>query len=205
MASFARQQSKSTIKSVEKRSSAATTINLASIAALRSGPFIIQPSLLHLAPQESREVTVTFTSQANGNWRDYFIIDYTNKPPDYFGGSALTETFLASLLASLNDSAKTAPSILQTYISKNEDVQQRLAKLQYYVTNLPLLRYSLSAISIIPGIVTSNYSNIFEEQALSNQLPANPSMLVGGPTFSPISKIFCLGPCVIGSELSGED
>ncbi|ESU36137.1 Hypothetical protein DHA2_137712 [Giardia duodenalis] len=195
-------EQKAQSKSVEKRSSAATTINLASIAALRSGPFIIQPSLLHLAPQESREVTVTFTSQANGNWRDYFIIDYTNKPPDYFGGSALTETFLASLLASLNDSAKTAPSILQTYISKNEDVQQRLAKLQYYVMNLPLLRYSLSAISIIPGIVTSNYSNIFEEQALSNQLPANPSMLVGGPTFSPISKIFCLGPCVIGSELS---
>lgn len=189
-------------KSIEKKGSASVAINLASIVTLQSGPFVILPSLLHLAPQESQEVTVTFTSQANGNWRDYFVMDYTNKPPDYFGGSALTETFLASLLASLNDSAKTAPSALQNYISKNEDVQKRLAKLQYHVTNLPLLRYSLSAISIIPGIVTSNYSNIFEEQALSNQLPANPSMLLGGPTFSPISKTFCLGPCVIGSELS---
>lgn len=189
-------------RSTEKKGSASTAINLSSIVTLHSGPFIIQPSLLQLNPQESKDIIVTFTSQANGNWRDYFVIDYTNKPLDYFGGSALSETFLAALLSSMNDATKNAPSVLQNYISKNEDVQKRLAKLQYYATNLPLLRYSLSAISIIPGIVTSNYSNIFEEQALSNQLPANPSMLLGGPTFSPISKTFCLGPCVIGSELS---
>ncbi|TNJ29158.1 hypothetical protein GMRT_15801 [Giardia muris] len=175
---------------------------LTSLCTLVTEPFIASPTLFQLGPKESCEITITFSSRLNEHWRNYFTIDYTSRPPDYHGGSLITEAFLDSLTQMLDEDVRAAPPALQNYLKTNEGAIARLASLQQQVTTLPLLRFSIGATSIVPGIVSTNYTNIFEEQALTNHLPPNPGMLAGGPAFSSLTKTLCLGPCVIGSSIT---
>lgn len=163
---------------------------------LTVGAFTVSPYLFSLKPNESVELAVTFAARSTNTFKEFFTIDYTNRPPNVFGGSALTEAYSDSLLdrlrRDLEANALVKSSALNAFSHKF---------ISEVLPTFKVIRYSVGGTSVVPGFLRK-YEEIFEEQTMASTIPPDPSLLQGEPVFSPLAKTLCLGPCILGGTIS---
>ncbi|KAH0576543.1 hypothetical protein SS50377_22107 [Spironucleus salmonicida] len=162
------QSSKESVKDAKKPGK---DVKPVSSSFLHVDQFAISPQSCLLAPGDKQVISVKYTAKGTSNFKEFLVVDWANRIPSLNNMLVITEQNQDKIEKEMLDEYTKQPEVQQNYPYNRKIID--------LMSTLPLLKYAIQANSQIPGI-SSNVNDLFEEQQVQNQAPADPAAVTEG-------------------------
>ncbi|CAL6086276.1 Conserved_hypothetical protein [Hexamita inflata] len=159
---------------------------------LKAGPFVISPCNFSLAPNQKQQITISFSAIGTIENKELFVIDYSNRLYNKPIGANITDSIMDGLEKDVLSDQQKLPDLAAAFPYKRQLIEDFILQ--------PVIRYSISGNSQIPGI-SAEPSDLFEEQQLVNQAVSDPVLITEGAQYSVLANQLCLGGCQLNNKI----